>query len=403
MMVNQASFFPQAIYGSTTLDPEGVPRVLISPHRYIQGQGTLDHLGTYISVIPSERPAVLLSVGGEKRFGDQIGNSFKAHGISHTVAIFKEECSENEVERLVSLLENRAPDTDAIIAVGGGKCMDVGKCVAFHLGVPIVTCPTIASTDAPCSAVSVMYSDEGVQIGPKFFPNSPALVVVDTRIIIEAPMRQLIAGMGDALATYYEARTCFQNLRARSMVGARPTITAMAISELCAKTILENGMNAVDAMVRQEPNEVFERIVEANTLLSGIGFESGGLAAAHAVAAGLTEIPVLHRDFYHGELVGIGILTHLLLEEKADEARKVAEFMAGVGLPIHAGQLSLDMEQDAPSIKKAMEGAVSSNLTSAEPFEVSPEKLFGAFVEADLLGVRTTQALGDEAYRRLHP
>ena len=50
-----------------------------------------------------------------------------------------------------------------------------------------------------------------------------------------------------------------------------------------------------------------------------------------------------------------------------------------------------------------MEGAVSSHLTEAEPFEVSPEKLFAAFIEADLLGVRITQALGDAAYRRLHP
>jgi glycerol dehydrogenase len=402
-LVNQASFFPQAIYGSATLDPERVPRVLIAPHRYVQGQGTLDHLGKYISILPSERPAVLLSVGGKERFGEQIRKTLNTPGISHTVEIFRGECSENEVKRLVALLKNEAPDTDAIIAVGGGKCMDAGKCVAFHLGVPIVTCPTIASTDAPCSAVSVMYSDEGVQVGPEFFPNSPALVVVDTRIIIKAPMRQLVAGMGDALATYYETRTCFQNLQARSIVGARPTITAMAISELCVKTLFENGMNAVDAMIRQEPNEAFEQIVEANTLLSGIGFESGGLAAAHAVAAGLTEIPVLHRDFFHGELVGIGILTHLLLEGKTDEAREAAEFMAGVGLPIHAGQLSLDMEKDAPSIKKAMEGAVSSHLTEAEPFEVSPEKLFGAFVEANLLGVRTIQALGDVPYRRLHP
>lgn len=400
-MAKQASFFPQAIYGSATLDPERVPRVLISPHRYIQGQGTLDHLGKYISILHSERPAVLLSVGGKERLGEQIRNSLNAPSIRHTVEIFRGECSENEVKRLVSLLEDKAPDTDAIIAVGGGKCMDAGKCVAFHLGVPIITCPTIASTDAPCSAVSVMYSDEGVQVGPEFFPNSPALVVVDTRIIIKAPMRQLIAGMGDALATYYEARTCFQNLQARSIIGARPTIAAMAISELCVKTLFENGMNAVDAMIRQEPNEAFEQIVEANTLLSGIGFESGGLAAAHAVAAGLTEIPVLHRDFFHGELVGIGILTHLLLEGKAGEAREAAEFMAGVGLPIHASQLSLDMQKDAPSIKKAMEGAVSSHLTEAEPFEVSPEKLYSAFIEADLLGVRTTQTMGDAAYRRL--
>ena len=31
-----------------------------------------------------------------------------------------------------------------------------------------------------------------------------------------------------------------------------------------------------------------ERVVEANTLLSGLGFESGGLCIAHAVHNGLT-------------------------------------------------------------------------------------------------------------------
>jgi glycerol dehydrogenase len=395
-------YFPQPIFGGNESDPRKVPRVLIAPSRYIQGPGSLDHLGRYLAVLPSTRPAILISRGGQQRFGDRLQHALAKEGRQAVVQIFEGECSYEAVGRIVAALKTATPAVDAVIAVGGGKCLDTGKCVAFRLKVPVVICPTIASTDAPCSAVSVMYSEEGVQIGPEFFPNSPALVVVDTRIVVDAPLRQLVAGMGDGLATYYEARTCFNNPKARSMVGGRPTITVLAIAELCARTILQKGAEALLSVSRKEISEAVEQIVEANTLLSGMGFESGGLAAAHAIAGGLTVIPLLHSDYLHGELVGIGLLAQLLLENNRDEAVRVAEFLVTVGLPVHAGQLCLDMEADAAQIKAAMEGAVASGLASAEPFDVTPDLLYTAFCEAHTLGLETAQKIGDSAFCMLH-
>jgi len=247
-----------------------------------------------------------------------------------------------------------------------------------------------------------MYSQDGVQIAVESFPNSPAIVVVDTRIISESPVRHLIAGMGDAMATTYEARTCFDNIQARSIVGARPTITALAIAELSAKTLFEYGEEAVTAVKRKSVNEAVERVVEANTLLSGVGFESGGLAVAHAVATGLTVIPKLHNDYLHGELVAIGLIAQLLLEDQKAEARRVCEFMTKVGLPVHMGQLSLDENDDAEGIKEAMAVAAGTPLAASEPFEVKGETLLAAFLEAHQLGLEVTQAIGDGAYRELH-
>ena len=43
-----------------------------------------------------------------------------------------------------------------------------------------------------------MYTPEGVSEGVEFFPTSPAIVAVDTRSVAEAPVRYLVAGMGDA-------------------------------------------------------------------------------------------------------------------------------------------------------------------------------------------------------------
>jgi glycerol dehydrogenase len=180
------------------------------------------------------------------------------------------------------------------------------------------------------------------------------------------------------------------------------TSAALAIAELCAETVFEEGMHAVDAMNRGEINEAVERIIEANTLLSGVGFESCGLAAAHAYAAGLTVIPALHRDYLHGELVAIGLVAHLLLEDNPGEARKVTRFLAGVGLPVCLGQFGLDPQKDSEPLMEAMQAAAKEPIVNNEPFEITPEKLLAAFLAADRLGREISRDEGAEAFKRLH-
>lgn len=392
-------FLPHPVFAVEDSEPPNVPRALISPHRYIQGPGVIDHLGRYLSLVPSRRVAVLISEGGQKRFGARVGDSLRRHGVEAVTALFEGECSVGEVDRIAEELAGK--EVDSVIAVGGGKCLDAGKCVAYRLSVPAVSCPTLASTDAPCSALSVMYTDEGVLEAVEFFPSNPAIVVVDTRIVADAPVRFLVAGIGDALATWYEARTCFQNPGARSAFGSRITIAAATIAKLCADTVREYGMAAVESVREGRIDEAVERVVEANTLLSGVGFESGGLAVTHAIASALTFLPQAHHDALHGELVSIGILAQLALEDDLDEAREAAAFLAEIGLPVHLGQISVDLERDAEGLKGAMEGAASFPFVANEPFEVTPESLFDALSRAHELGLEVAASKGDEPYRAL--
>jgi len=394
------SFSPHAVFSAGPAGSTDPPRVLASPSRYIQGNGVIDFLGRYLSIVQSRRPLILMTEGGKRRIGQRIDRSLEE--VQGRVEIFQGECSFEEVGRIVGVVRETMPTVDCLVAVGGGKCIDAGKSVAFRLGVPVVICPTIASTDAPCSAVSIMYTPEGVGKGPEFYPENPALVIVDTGIIAAAPLRHLISGMGDALATGYEARTCYGNPEGRSIVGARMTIAALTIAELCAKTVFEDGMNAVEAINRGEISEALEHIIEANSLLSGVGFESCGLAAAHAYAAGLTVIPVLHRDFLHGELVAIGLVAHLLLESNPEEARKVARFLNEIGLPVCLEQFGLDSEKDSEMIMEAMKAAANEPIVNSEPFEITPGKLLIAFLAADRLGMEILRKTGDKAFIRLH-
>ena len=391
-------FLPDAVFGASNSPP---PQVFAAPSRYIQGDGVLADLGRYLSLINSRHSAVLISAGGRQRDGVRIARGLQAAGISCLFVMFGGECSQAEIARAVRAVQAAGAAVDSLIAVGGGKCIDAGKCIAHRLGVAMVSCPSLASNDAPCSAVSVIYTAAGVTESLEFFPANPALVVVDTRIVAQAPVRYLVAGMGDALATWYEARTCFENPAARNLLAARPTLAATALGELCANTLFQHGVAAADAVRRGEVTAALGHVIEANTLLSGVGFESGGLAGAHAVAQGLTVLPQLNANYLHGEMVALGLMTQLLLEKRADEAARVAQFLCAVGLPCHLGHLSLDASCSA-DLAAVMAGTSIVPFLANEPFVVDAELLLAATLAADRLGRQTVARLGDAAYRALH-
>ena len=394
-------YIPQAVFSTEEEEEASVPRVLIAPQRYVQGDGILDHLGRYLSIVPSERVAILIDEDGRQRDGARLLKSLNSARIDSEVVIFHGECSTEEVDRVGEVLQAMATPVDCVVAVGGGKCLDVGKGVAHRLGMPMVSVPTLASTDAPCSALSVMYTPEGVFCDVAFYPRSPALVAIDTRIVAEAPVRFLVSGIGDAMATWYEARTCLDNPGARTVLGARPTLATSALGKLCADTLFEYGLEAVEAVKRSEVNDALENIVEANTLLSGMGFESGGLAVAHSIAQGLTVVPEVHRNYMHGEMVAIGLLTQIVLEKDVDEARKVAGFFAKVGLPVHLGQISLSLDNEA-QLGDVMEAAMMLPFVGNEPFAVTTESLLTTAARTHELGLEVTQTAGDAPYRALH-
>lgn len=393
------TFDPTAVYGERG---SSLPRVLVAPHRYVQGRGVLDRLPECLGVVGTRRPALLLTAGGRARIWERLAASFAAAAPEPTVATFGGECSRTEIGRLVDRLDDAEDPIDAVVAFGGGKCLDTGKCVARRLGVPAVSVPTIASTDAPCSAVSVIYDDEGRFDDVEHFTDNPALVLVDTEVITSAPTRYLVAGMGDALATRYEARTCFRNPDARTLLGARMTVAGVALAERSAEVVFEHGAEAARDARRARVTEAVEQVIEANTLLSGMGFEGGGIAAAHALATGgLTALPAVHEHHYHGERVAIGLLTQLALEDETEEAGRVARFLATVGLPVHLRQLSLD-PQDGRALTTVAEIAASVPIMANEPFDVTPPMVVEALRRADEIGRAATEEVGDEAWRSLH-
>ena len=355
---------------------------IISPNRYVQGRGELKNLPEHAKKL-GKKLFVIISASGLKRVRDLLEKSFENTGMELVFEEFQGECCETEIKRQGSRFqENKC---DLVVGVGGGKIHDSAKAAAYYQGAPVVIIPTIASTDAPCSALSVIYSETGVFERYLFLNSNPDLVLVDTDIIAAAPSRLLVSGMGDALATYFEARAVAAS-GALSCAGGKPTKGALALAKLCYETLLEDGVKAKLAVEAGACTQAVENIIEANTYLSGIGFESGGLAGAHAIHNGLTVIKDCHH-LYHGEKVAFGTLTQLVLENAGQESlEEVIGFCMDVGLPTTFAELGMARPDKDLLMEAAVRACSPDDTLVNMPFEVTPEMVYAAMVGADALG-----------------
>lgn len=358
--------------------------VFSAPSHYVQGKNATASLGHEMKRLGLAGPALIVAGKSAIRLLAEVWQKYLSEaGIAHAVHEFGGECSYPEIERIK--ISAKANNSRAVIGAGGGKVLDAARAAADDLNLPVVNCPTVASSDAPCSALSVIYTEDGVFQEYRFYRKNPDLVLVDTQVIAKAPPRLLVAGMGDALATWFEAKTCVEG-HIRNMRGGASTRSAATLAELCYRILIADGPDALRAVQTQVVNPALERLVEANTLLSGLGFESSGLAAAHAVHNGLTAAPPTHA-YYHGEKVAYGLLVQLVLEGQPRAViDPVLAFSSEVGLPITLAQVGLaDLPREMLEQVAARATAEGETIHN-EPFEVRPDMVADAILAADAMG-----------------
>lgn len=358
-------------------------RSVISPGRYVQGPGALSRLGEYVAPIGST-PLLVADDVVWGFVGHDVESSLAAVGLPVRREKFNGIPSAAEVDRLVGVV--REAGADVIVALGGGSTIDAVKSAGHLAGIRWVTVPSVASTDAPTSALAVIYTEDGAFEEYRFFPRNPDLVLVDSQLIANAPAAFLAAGVGDALATWLEARATSRS-NSLTMAGGLPTETGTALARLSWDVLWENALPALDAVRDHVVTPAVEKVIEANTLLSGLGFESGGLAAAHAIHNGLTAAPQTH-GLAHGQKVNIGSVTQLVLEgAPSSDIRDFIEFTTRVGLPTTLTEVGLSA--DSPELEQVAELAtVPGETIHSMPFEVRPVEVVAALSSIERLARR---------------
>lgn len=358
--------------------------VFCSPARYVQGRDATRWLAAELQRLGLSGRALIIASRSARQLAQETWTqTFAAAGLEFVLFDFGGECSFAEISRGTEAV--RRSSAAMVVGAGGGKTLDTARAVASEVNLPVACCPTTASSDAPCSALSVVYTQEGVFERCMYFRRNPDLVLVDSSIIARAPVRQLIAGMGDALATHFEAQASMRAHR-KNAVGGSSTLAAAAIARLCYETLLKDWAPALAAARAGAITPALERIIEANTLLSGLGFESGGLAVAHSIHNGLTAAPETH-DRLHGEKVAFGTLVQLVLEG-VDSALidEVMGFCLSVGLPLTLAELGLDKLTREKALAIAERATAPGESAHNEPFEVTAEAVMDALYAADSAG-----------------
>ena len=350
------------------------------PGSYLQGAGALAQLPELIKQF-GNRGLILASPSAHQKILP--GSGLDLAACSTQAEPFGGECCEQELTRLAAVISEK--QADLLVGIGGGKTIDTAKIAADRAGIPVIIVPTIASTDAPCSGCAVLYSPQGVFESVYYQRSNPAAVLVDTAIIAQAPVRFLVAGMGDGLATWFEARSC-HDTQSSNACGGLSTLTGLHLARLCYDTLLRYGAAAKTAAEQQLVTPALEHVIEANTLLSGIGFESGGLASAHSIHNGLTALEETHA-FYHGEKVAFGLLAGLhLIDAVPEEINEVYRFCEAVGLPTTLADIGLAGCDRTRLMRVAEKSCAPEECIHHEAGVITPDRVLNALLAADAIG-----------------
>lgn len=356
-------------------------RAFGGPGLYVQKQGEILQLAGHLARL-GQRPFILIDRALHDRLKPPIAASLP-EGLGAAFGRFGGECTWDEIRRIATLARDHR--ADIILGLGGGKTLDTAKVAAIETGARLLIAPSIASTDAPCSAVAVVYDAHSIFVESLRLPRNPDIVVVDPTLIVGAPLRFFVAGIGDALSTWYEARSNLESRTDNYVAGGYPpTEAGIAIARRCHEVLMREALKARQAVEAGLCTASVEAIIEANILLSGLGFENCGCSAAHGIHDALTQIEETH-GLLHGEKVAFGTLCLLMLENRPGaEIEEAIRFCRALGLPTRLADLGI-REDVTAKIARVAEAALCNpqNIIYATPMRLSPQLLRDAILALD--------------------
>ncbi len=319
-------------------------RVVPGPANYFSHPGSLERLSDFFNADQLSRA---VWVYGERALAGAEPFLPAAFHLPEAKKIrFTGHCSERDVAGLV---QASGDDRAVVIGVGGGALLDSAKVLARRLGVPLVAIPTIAATCAAWTPLSVWYSDAGQALNFEIFDDANFLVLVEPRIILNAPAEYLLAGIGDTLAKWYEAVALADQRRGD---------------------------------LTQAFRDVVEAIIAGGGMVGGLGERYTRVAAAHAVHNGLTVLPQTDK-FLHGTKVAYGILVQSALLGQDDVLAQLVQAYQRFNLPTTLAALEVDINNRAE-----LDRVIAHTLRPGEsihylPVTLTPEVLRAAFEKVE--------------------
>ena len=343
------------------------------------GKEALDKIGEICA--PYGKSAVL--IGGQKALraiSAKIRRAVEGKIALTAELLYGGEASRENIEALKA--DPAVQKADMLFAAGGGKALDTVKALGLEIDKPVFAFPTIASTCAACTAVSILYHPDGSFAGPCFLKNPPVHTFICTPVIAEAPKKYLWAGLGDTYAKYFEAE-----MSARGDALSHYHALGVGASRMCLEPLL---MHAASALRDQENGRLSDDLTQTiltvivNTAIASILLTADkkidyNTGLAHAIFYALTSFAELaiEKNHLHGEVVGFGVLALLLVDGQKDMFQTMLDFNRSVGLPIRLSDIDVPEE----ALKRVLCQVLKMKDIEHNPYPITLEMLEGAFEE----------------------
>ena len=314
----------------------------ISPEIIFRGNYAWEKSLPLISKL-TKNPLILGRSIHTNNLRNKIFIDLKNQNLSVNSAELQFDCCYEDILRVKNIILNN--NNDSVIATGGGKVLDSGKLIAESLNIPCITVPLSASTCAGWTALSNIYTKDGQFIKDVALGSCPKMLVYDHKFIQTAPSRTLASGIADALAKWYESSIT------SSTIDDGLVQQAIQISRVLRDQLLIDGEKAFKGQYENNPS--WRNTIEAcgltAGLVGGIGGEKCRTAAAHAFHNAITQI-ITPNKFLHGEIVGVGLLLQLRLEEMKNNNKLANQsikqlflLMQKLNLPTTISQLGINV------------------------------------------------------------
>ena len=295
------------------------------------------------------------------------------------------EASRENIDALLS--DGAVQGADMLFAVGGGKALDTVKALGLEMNKPVFAFPTIASTCAACTAVSILYHPDGSFAGPCFLKNPPVHTFICTPVIAAAPKKYLWAGLGDTYAKFFEAE-----MSSRGDQLSHYHALGVGASRMCLEPLLAHGAAALrDQQSGRLTDDLTQTIltVIVNTAVASILLTADkkidyNTGLAHAIFYALTAFPELEieKNHLHGEVVGFGVLALLLVDGQKDMFETMLRFNRSVGLPTRLRDIGVT----EAALGRVLPQVLKMKDIEHNPYPITLEMLQKAFEELEREG-----------------
>lgn len=286
---------------------------------------------------------------------------------------FGSDCTYDSIHRLAAYAKELG--ADMIFGMGGGKALDTAKGAAYEAKLPVFTFPTIASTCAASTALSVVYKEDGNFDSFYFYERPANHCFIDLTVICEAPAKYLQAGMGDTIGKYFEC-----HFAARGDKLAHSSALGREISNMCYEPLLEHGVSALCDCREHRVSHALSQAVLANIISTGLVslmvLDDYNCAVAHSVYYGLVLLPGFEENYLHGNVVAYGVLVQLAVDGNLEEAKRLRKFLTKLQIPVTLEEMNVKLDREY------LEEVLTETVTGPDmvhiPYPVTKEMVYHA-------------------------